>query len=541
MAETLYQAFLEAATKAPDNAFLAVPSGPAYAPDGLEISYGEALARIQALIALYRDAGYGHGHRVALLLDNRPEHLLHVLALNALGAGEVPINPDYTHDEMLYQMEHSEADLAICLGKRVADLRKVAAARAGKPLPVVNGEMLDALPKPALAAPRAGAPGRLTEAALMYTSGTTGRPKGCIIANDYMLNGGQWYFDIGQSGGRIGIEMDRERLINPLPLFHINSGGISFACMILARGCLVLPDRFHTSRWWKDVVGTRATIMHYLGIMPPVLLNQPPAAEERAHSLKFGLGAGIEPQLHGAFEQRFGFPLVEVWGMTETGRLFADHQEPRRIDTRAFGKPFGGFEAKVVGDNDVELPRGTPGELVVRFAGPDPRKCFFAGYLKNEKATAEAWRNGWFHTGDVVTQDDEGMLYFVDRKKNIIRRSGENIAAAEVEAVLQAHDAVAQVAVLAVADEIREEEVMACIVPMPGHVPGPELADALFAWAYEKLAYYKPPGWILFLDALPTTGTQKVQKTQIFPPGEDPRTRPGIFDLRARKKRRPAA
>jgi crotonobetaine/carnitine-CoA ligase len=133
------------------------------------------------------------------------------------------------------------------------------------------------------------------------------------------------------------------------------------------------------------------------------------------------------------------------------------------------------------------------------------------------------------------------MLYFVDRKKNIIRRSGENIAAAEVEAVLQAHDKVAQIAVLAVADELREEEVMACIVPMPGHAAGPALADELFAWAYEKLAYYKAPGWILFLDKLPTTSTQKVQKTQIFPKGEDPRARPGVIDLRPRKKRRQAA
>jgi crotonobetaine/carnitine-CoA ligase len=129
------------------------------------------------------------------------------------------------------------------------------------------------------------------------------------------------------------------------------------------------------------------------------------------------------------------------------------------------------------------------------------------------------------------------MLVFVDRKKNIIRRSGENVAAAEVEAVLQAHEAVAQVAVLAVPDEVREEEVMACVVPMPGAAGGAALADRLMDWSLERLAYFKAPGWILFVESLPTTGTQKVQKTQIFPMGEDPRRRPGALDLRARKRR----
>jgi crotonobetaine/carnitine-CoA ligase len=129
------------------------------------------------------------------------------------------------------------------------------------------------------------------------------------------------------------------------------------------------------------------------------------------------------------------------------------------------------------------------------------------------------------------------MLVFVDRRKHIVRRSGENIAAAEVEAVLQAHEAVAQVAVMPVADELREEEVLACIVPMAGLTAGPELADALFEHCNARLAYFKAPGWMLFLDRLPTTGTQKVQKTQIFAPGEDPRQRPGIVDLRAHKRR----
>ncbi|MGG2362050.1 AMP-binding protein, partial [Salmonella enterica] len=146
-----------------------------------------------------------------------------------------------------------------------------------------------------------------------------------------------------------------------------------------------------------------------------------------------------DPTLHAAFEARFGLPLVEVWGMTETGRFLANNFEPRQTDTRAFGRQSGELEAMVAADDGRPVPDGTPGELLVRCAGPDPRRGFFRGYLDNPEATAEAWRGGWFHTGDVVRRDQTGMFYFVDRRKDMIRRSGENISASEVEAVLAAH------------------------------------------------------------------------------------------------------
>ena len=536
MASTVFEAFERTAEASPDHAFLCAPPAPgrAYHPDGMEYTYAEVRARALALRDRYAAAGYGHGHRVALLFENRPEFFFHYLALNALGAGVVPINPDYRHDELAYQMDHSEASLAVVLPHRVGDLQAVA-RELPRPLPVVDaGALPPELPGPG-PAPRPGAPGLDSECALLYTSGTTGRPKGCVLTNFYFLNAGAWYRDLG---GRMAIARGRERFCNPLPLFHMNCLAVTATCAILTANCLVLPERFSPRRWWPEVTASRATIIHYLGVMPPLLLNQEPVPEERAHRIKFGLGAGVEPELHAPFEARFGFPLVEVWGMTETGRIFADRFDPREIDTRAFGRPHGGFEARVVDERDAEVAPGVEGELLVRWGGPEgPRHGFAAGYLKNEEATEEAWRGGWFHTGDVVRQSAGGMLYFVDRKKNIIRRSGENIAAAEVEACLQAHESVAQVAVLAAPDEIREEEVMACVVPMPGARADATLAEALADWCLSRLAYFKAPGWILFLDRLPTTGTQKVQKAQIFPRGEDPRARAGAIDLRARKKR----
>ncbi|MGH7324634.1 MAG: AMP-binding protein [Candidatus Rokuibacteriota bacterium] len=537
MPQTVFEAFMATAEAAPDNVFLCAPPAPgrAYHPNGVEFTYGQTRAAVLDRRETYAAAGYGHGHRVALLLENRPDFFFHYLALNALGVSVVPINPDYRHEEMLYQMEHSEADLAVAITARVEDLRAVARERV-KPLSVVSAERMPAsLPRPG-AAPRPGPPGLTTETSLLYTSGTTGRPKGCILTNFYYLNNAAWYRDLG---GRVRFEYGRERILNPLPLFHMNAQALTATCAILTANCLAQPERFSPGRWWKDVVNSKATIIHYLGVMPPLLLNQAEVPEERAHRVKFGIGAGVEPALHPRFEERFAFPLIEVWGMTETGRIMADSHEPRQTTTRAFGRPFGGFEGKVVDDTDQEVPREIEGELLVRWGGPEgPRHGFFAGYLKNAEATDEAWRGGWFHTGDVVRQAADGMLYFVDRKKNIIRRSGENIAAAEVEACLQAHEAVAQVAVLAVLDEIRDEEVMACVVPMAGLTPDRALASQLQDWCLERLAYFKAPGWVLFVERLPTTGTQKVQKTQIFPKGEDPRRRPGALDLRERKKRR---
>jgi len=535
MASTVAEAFAATAAAHGQQPFLIVPARPDrnWHPSGVAFSYAAAAGEVDRLRARYARAGFGNGHRVALLLENRPEFFFHYLALNALGAGIVPVNPDYRHDELLYLVEHSEADLAVVLPHRAAEIRGVAAGRT-KPPAVVDALTLPAeLTRPGRPR-RSGDPGLDTECALLYTSGTTGRPKGCMLSNFYFLNSARNYCSLG---GLVDIREAQERFYNPLPLFHMNHLAITATAAILTANTLVLPERFSPSRWWPEVAATGATIIHYLGMVAPMLLNQPPGLADRRHEVRFGIGAGIEPQLHAAFEQRFGFPMIEVWGMTETGRIFSDSREPRLVDTRAFGRPFAGFEARVVDAQERDVPTGAEGELVVRHSEGAPRHGFFSGYLKHDAATEEAWRGCWFHTGDVVRQDVSGMLFFVDRKKHIIRRAGENIAAAEVEAVLQAHDDVAQVAVLAVPDELREEEVLACVVPAPGVAAGSSLADALFEHCNARLAYFKAPGWMLFLDKLPTTGTQKVQKTQIFRTGEDPRSRAGIIDLRTRKKR----
>jgi crotonobetaine/carnitine-CoA ligase len=532
---TVYEAFAASARAVPANAFLAVTPSSGWDIGGKrEVGYGDAKQRIAALTALYRAAGYGIGHRVALLLLNRPEHFLHLLALNALGASVVPVNPDYAPDETLYLFEHSEADLAVAVPERVADLEAVA-RRCAKPLPVVNAFVLPAaLPSPAKRA-AGGKPGPQTEAALFYTSGTTGRPKGCIISNFYFLNVANEY---AQIGGVVALKPGADRILNPLPLFHQNCGAVTFTTAVVTQNCLITADRFHARSWWKDVVASGATAIHYLGIMVPALLNQPETPEEKQHKVRFGFGAGCDPEGRALFQKRFGFPIAEGWAMTETGNFIKDAHEPRQIDRRAIGKSNAWMEGRIVDERDNEVPRGTPGELVVRAPGADPRRGFYSGYLKDPAATDVAWRGGWFHTGDTCLQQEDGMFVFLDRKKNIIRRSGENIAAAEVDACLQTHPAVDRAAAIAVPDEMRQEEVMACVVLKPGHKPDAATAASITDHVLARLAYYKAPGWVMFRDALPLTSTQKVQKAQMFPAGTDPRKLPGAFDLRDKKKHR---
>ena len=538
---TIGETFIRAAGTYAENSFLAVPANPAraYYPAGKEITYGEAAKTVRDLMQTYATAGYGAGHRIALLIENRPEHMLHKLAMNALGVCCVPLNPDHRPREMAYVLDHANVDLVVMLTSMEAQLRLgMEQAERSKPQVVLFEDFAAAL-QPANRKANSSTPDASSPASVLYTSGTTGRPKGCVLSHGYELAAGAWY---STRGGLSTFGEACERIYNPLPLFHVNASIFSFYCAMLRGNCQVQTDRFQPSRWWTEVYESKATVVHYLGVVVPMLLGQAAHPHERDHCVRFAIGAGVEPQRHKAFEERFRFPLIEIWGMTEMVRAIIDNQLPREVGTRAFGRVTPGLEVRVVDDNDVDLPVGQEGEMIVRHSAAAPRKHFFSGNLDDEAATERSWRGRWFHTGDIVTRDATGLLRFVDRRKNIIRRSGENIAAAEVEALLQAHPLVENVAVLAVKDEVREEEVLACVVLKDKSADAVATARVLFEHCNANLAYYKAPGWLYLTDSIPTTATQKIQKHQIFEPGLDPRTLPGMMDLRTFKKRdvRPA-
>lgn len=528
---SVHQTFEASVARWPEHAFLGVLEETAaiYGIPAGEISFERASARVDALAAAYRAAGWGTGHRIGLLLENRPDFVLHFLAVNAIGASIVPINPDLRSEELRYMIGHSEMALAVAIPARQPSLREASDGH----LPVIAAD--ETIPPAAV--PRApGAPLATREAGLLYTSGTTGLPKGCVVSNTWFLETGYWYLGLR---GAAELRAGSERMLTPLPLFHMNALAASTMAMLLCGGCLFVADRFHPKTWWRSVREARATVIHYLGVMPAMLMAVAPGAQERDHQVRFGFGAGCDRTLHGPAEERFGFPLIEGWAMTETGCsvcITAD-VEPRHVGMNCLGRVPAHVEIRIVRQDGADCDVDEPGELLVRRAGPDPRYGFFTEYLKDPEATASAWAGGWFHTGDVIRRDAEGFCYFVDRRKNVIRRSGENIAAIEVEAVLLRHPNIAGVAVAAVADAVRGEEVLACVMPRETVADAAGFAQDLVAWCLTRLAYYKAPGFIAIVDQLPVTSTNKVQRGVLKALAAKLRDEPATVDVRALKKR----
>ena len=508
---SVYAAFERAARRWPERSVLNVLPGTAevYGIEAGDITYGAALAQVDGLAEGFTAAGYDAGMRVALLLENRPVFFLNWLALNRLGVSVVPVNPDLRLAELGYLIGHAEPALIVAIPSRKGELRAAAKA-AGVALDVIG-------PRQTAPPPRANAvvaeplEGAAREAAVLYTSGTTGKPKGCVLSNTYFLMAGDWYRNLG---GIAALTETGERMITPLPIFHMNAMAASFMGMLAVGGCLTVLDRFHPKSWWADVQAARATCLHYLGVMPSIQMKMDPAPQDRDHEVRFGFGAGVDPKLHAPFEARFGFPLCEGWAMTETGLATAvtNNAPDRLIGCSCLGQPGPEMEWRIVTDDGRDAMPEEPGELLVRRAGDDPRQGFFSHYYKDAKATAEAWAGGWFQTGDIVRRDAEGRMFFVDRKRNVIRRSGENIAAVEVESVLMNHPDILAAGVAPVPDPIRGDEVFACLTVAE---PSEDKARQIAGWALEQMAYYKVPGHIAFVDALPLTATQKIQRAAL--------------------------
>jgi len=488
---------------------------PAYCSGGpVDLTYDEMGTAVEATMEVYRRAGYGPGHHVALWLDNRGSFYLHWLTLNALGATVVPLGAELSVAEARLLLLRADIDLLVHLHDRRSTAQEAATAEAGDGLSsIATPDDFAANFLPRASTPRsAGA--RVDAAAIVFTSGSMGQPKGCVLSNDYFLSFGRWYRDLG---GRCELRPGRERLITPLPLNHVNALAFSSMGMILTGGCIIQLDRFRSSSWWKTVNETEATVMHYLGVMPAMLLQLPRQPDERTHNLRFGIGGGVRAAHHSAFEDRFAVSLIEAWAMTETGGAgtLSTHVGPRNIGSGCIGRPSPRYaEATLAGENGAPLPDPLcpgEGELLVRASGDEPRRGFSSGYYKDPDATAAAWQHAWLHTGDLVRRDAEGCYFFVGRRKQIIRRSGENISAAEVEAALGVDQRIQEAAVVAVPDELREEEVFVCVVASADLTGSRDLAEGILAAAAARLAYYKLPGYIAFVTALPVTATQKLR------------------------------
>jgi crotonobetaine/carnitine-CoA ligase len=334
---------------------------------------------------------------------------------------------------------------------------------------------------------------------ILYTSGTTGPSKGVCCPH------AQYFWWAVNTASLLQLQ-NGDILCTSLPLFHTNALN-TFYQALLTGGTVRYEKRFSASGFFSALASSRATVTYLLGAMVPILLSRPAGPEERAHAVRIALAPGVPAQFHEPFTERTGIRLLDGWGSTETNFVLGTTIE--RQQPGLMGPVFEGFGARVVDDQGRDVAAGIPGELLVR---SDEPLAFAHEYFRVPEKTAEAWRDGWFHTGDRVLRQPDGYFRFVDRLKDAIRRRGENISSFEVEQVLLSHEAVANAAAFPVRSQLAEDEVMAAVILHAGcTLTEPEL----IAFCEPRLPYFAVPRYLEFVSELPSTESGKVQKYKL--------------------------
>ena len=474
----------------------------------VEVGFRAMRDRARAAAGALAAAGVGPGDRVVVLSGNRLELLVLVLGCSWLGAVAVPLNVALRGAQLQHALDDSAARLIVVEQELVGVLLGAAPAAElervwvlGEP-PVVEGAFarvafVEAPPiRAGDGGPAAFAAGPGTTVAILYTSGTTGPAKGvcCPQAQFYW-----WGVCVGEL-----LELgEQDVLYTCLPMFHTNALN-TFSQALIAGATLVIDRRFSASRFWERVTASGATVTYLLGAMVTMLHGRPAGEHDRAHRVRRALAPATPAGLHAPFRERFGVELLDVYGSTETNAAIGAGLARQRPGW--MGVALADFEIDVVDEHDAPVPAGVAGELVLR---PRHPFSFATGYHGMPEATAAAWRNLWFHSGDRVVRDAEGWVRFLDRAKDAIRRRGENISSYEVEQAILQHPGVAAVAAFAVPSELAEDEVMAAVVPHPGIALDPV---ELTRHCETQLAYFAIPRYVEVVAELPTTENGKVRK-----------------------------
>lgn len=473
----------------------------------------DAAARTAGALA---NRGIGRGDHVGIMAGNGADLMATILGCAWLGAIVVPLNTFYRGPVLKHVLTNSECSVLITESAYVPVIEACEPPAALKELwlldpdqaPEPTGSLRlgtwsrDAEPVPA-APVNPGDP-----MAILYTSGTSGVSKGVRCPH------AQFYWWAIVAAEHLEITED-DTLYQILPLFHTNAINSMFQAMV-SGATYTLGSRFSASRFWRDVAAADATVIYVLGAILPMLCSRPPAPSDTAHRVRVALSPATPTDLGPVFRDRFGVQIVDGFGSTETNMVIGTR--PDRHRPGYMGVPVDDFELRVVDEHDVDVPYGTPGELLCRSRRPF---AFATAYHGMPEATVHAWRDGWFHTGDRVVWEPDGWLRFTDRIKDVIRRRGENISSFEVEQVMGQHPSVADVAVIAVPSDLAEDEVMAVVQP----VEGAELdIEDLIEFSRPQLPYFALPRYVDVVAKLPTTENSKVTKGPLRERGVTPTT-----------------
>jgi crotonobetaine/carnitine-CoA ligase len=492
---------------------------PLVTASGKTLSFREALDCAAGFAGSLAQAGIKPGDRVALMCGNSLEFVTVMLGVAWLGAVLVPVNTGSRGPQLGHILRNSGSRLLILdaqflplldhAGLADTQLETLWRIGEGKEEGSAHGRPLRALP--GLAQQRAPASlGPGDALAILYTSGTTGPSKGVICPH------AQYYWWGIITGGLLGVG-EGDVLVTPLPLFHSNALNTFYQALLHGAHVVYLP-RFSVSGFFASLAEHKAKVTYLLGAMVPMLLSREASPEEKAHPARIALAPGVPERFREEFTARSGIALLDGYGSTETNFVIGAHPSMQRAGM--MGPVIDGFEARVVDDDDNELPDGEAGELVVRAAEPF---AFGRGYFGMPEKTVEAWRNLWFHTGDRVLREPDGQFRFLDRLKDAIRRRGENISSFEVEQVLISHPEVASAAVFPVRSELAEDEVMTAIL-LKADSTVSELD--LLKFCEPRLPRFALPRFVEFVAELPQTENGKVQKFKLRERGVPP----GTFD-----------
>ena len=463
----------------------------------------------------FRALGIGKGDHVAVMLPNCPEFIWTIWGLAKLGAVAVPLNTAARGELLRYFITQSDSISAVVAAEWAARMAEALGGehKVGSFLTLGGGEAeLAVLGRPVgdLAAFANASPKEPDRDAvlasdpqyIMYTSGTTGPSKG-VISPHSQAHG------VGRSlAQNFGYRPD-DVLYTCLPLFHGNALWYSAYAALWADAALAVSPRFSASGFWDEIRASGATQFNSLGAMTNILLRAPASPRDREHRVRQAMIVPLSPQTYREVSDRFGVQVTSLYAMTETFAVTMFTPDDPESKGASAGRPRGLAELQIVSDEDDPLPTREVGEICVR---PCERGIVMAGYYKMPEATVRDTRDFWLHTGDRGWLDEDGYLYFVDRKKEAIRRRGENISAYEVEMLIARHPSVLEVAAVPVASELSEDEVMVYVVCRDGHRISEE---ELVRFANSNMAHFMVPRFVRFIEALPKTPSEKIEKYKL--------------------------
>lgn len=472
------------------------------------LSYGECDAEATSWAGLLARLGVGAGDNVAVMAPPSASWVTAWMGINLLDARCVGINTLYLGRMLQYVINQCHAEVVVAAREYAERFDKLSGSLDRvRHLLVLEDCTPELSRERQLASAPLSAPDRTQVYGITYTSGTTGPSKGVLVTWTGLYN--LWFNGLPMD--RLGSE---DVWYSPFPMNHFGGAG-SVLYAAVKGGQVVLRETWSTSEFWNDVRRFGVTVTMLVGTMASFLIKQPSKPDDADHSLRYLSVTPVPADVEG-FENRFGFRIWTLYAMTETSTVIYTELSPRVPGT--CGRRREGFDLRIVDDAGNDCPPGQPGELWVRADDP---LSLMQGYFDMPEATAAAWHDGWFRTGDMLSRDEQGYYYFVDRKKDALRRRGENISSREVEVEVNAHPAVLDSAAIGVPSEDAEDEVMVVVELQPGARLDPA---ELIAFLSERLPRFMVPRYLEVVDALPRTATGKVSKQQLRGTGVTERT-----------------